>query len=216
MTEKRFNYLFRDMKIIENLIDEKQYFKEKQFKNQIVIHHTAGASSAINTIHGWNCNAEKVGTSFVIDGAGNIFKAFAPEYWAYHLGLKSIQNTQLNKNSIGIEICNWGQLVFKEGKFYNYVNKEVPESEVIKLPKFRGFEYYHRYNDFQLASLKQLLQDLCSTFKIETHYNEDMWDISQNALSGKNGIYTHVSYRADKNDCSPQPKLIELLKNLDK
>jgi hypothetical protein len=41
-----------------------------------------------------------------------------------------------------------------------------------------------------------------------------MWDISANALKGVNGIYTHVSYRSDKNDCSPQFNLIETLKTL--
>ena len=41
-----------------------------------------------------------------------------------------------------------------------------------------------------------------------------MWDISPNALSGINGIYTHVSYRSDKNDMSPQINLIEMLKTL--
>jgi len=196
------------------MLTDNQYFKEKQFKNQIVIHHTAGGGNAVNVIHGWNFNPERVGTAFVIDGKGEVFKAFEPEYWAYHLGLKSGNNLTLNKGSIGIEICNWGQLLLKDGKYYNYVNKEVPSNEVIKLPKFRGFEYYHAYNDLQLASLKELLNYLCDKFSIDKKYKSDMWDISANALLGKNGIYTHVSYRADKNDCTPQPKLIDLLKTL--
>lgn len=214
MQIRRANYLFKDMKITDNLIDENQYFKESQIKRQIVIHHTAGGSSAVNAIHGWNCNAEKIGTAFVIDGGGNIFKAFDSKYWAYHLGLKTASNVALNKASIGIEICSWGQLIFKDGKYYNWVNKEVPETEVVKLPKFRGFEYFHKYNDFQIASLKSLLLDLCAEYKIEKHYNEDMWDISLNAMAGKNGIYTHVSYRNDKADCNPQPNLINMLKSL--
>ena len=95
------------------MLKDNQYFKEKQFKNQIVIHHTAGSGKAANVIHGWDFNAERVGTAFVIDASGEVAKAFEPEYWAYHLGLKSISNSQLNKNSIGIEICNWGQLIKK-------------------------------------------------------------------------------------------------------
>lgn len=197
------------------MLKENQYFKEKQFKNQIVIHHTAGGGNADNVIHGWNFNPERVGTAYLIDSKGEVIKAFEPEYWAYHLGLKSISNSQLNKNSIGIEICNWGQLIKKADKYFNYVNKEVPESEVVQLKKFRGFEYYHKYNDAQIESLKKLLSELCATFGIQKHYNSDMWDISQNALSGKNGIYTHVSYRSDKNDCAPQINLIEMLKTLE-
>ena len=200
--------------MINNIIDSKQYFKEVQIKRQIVIHHTAGGNSAVNTIHGWTFTPEKVGTAFVIDGKGNIYKAFEPEHWAYHLGLKTTSNLALNKASIGIEMCNWGQLILKEGKYYNYINKEVPESEVVQIAKFRGFEYYHKYNDAQIESLRKLILELAAKFAIPLDYNSDMWDISQNALAGKKGIYTHVSYRSDKNDCSPQFNLINMLKGL--
>jgi N-acetyl-anhydromuramyl-L-alanine amidase AmpD len=196
------------------MINDNQYFKEKQFKNQIVIHHTAGGSNADNVMHGWNFNVERIATAYLIDGLGVIKQAFEPEYWAYHLGLKSGNNLSLNKGSIGIEVCNWGQLIKKGDKYYNYINKEVPENEVVFLKKFRGFEYYHKYNDLQLASLKKLLNELCAKFAINKKYNSDMWDISPNALKGVNGIYTHVSYRSDKNDMSPQINLIEVLKTL--
>jgi N-acetyl-anhydromuramyl-L-alanine amidase AmpD len=196
------------------MINNDQYFREKQFKNQIVIHHTASGPNADNVIHGWNFTEMRVGTAYVIDGEGVIKQAFEPEYWAYHLGLRTGSNLSLNKGSIGIEICNWGQLIKKKDKYYNYVNREVPESEVVQLKKFRGFEYFHKYNDLQLATLKKLLQELCVKFAINKRYNSDMWDISANALKGVNGIYTHVSYRSDKADCSPQFNLIETLKSL--
>lgn len=196
------------------MLKDNQYFKEKQFKNQIVIHHTAGSGKAANVIHGWDFNAERVGTAFVIDASGEVAKAFEPEYWAYHLGLKTASNVPLKKASIGIEVCNWGQLIKKGDKYFNYVNTEVPESEVVQIAKFRGFEYYHKYNDDQLSSLKALVLELCAKFGIDKKYNNDMFDISPNALSGMNGIYTHVSYRTDKNDMSPQFNLIEMLKSL--
>ena len=196
------------------MLNNDQYFKEKTFKNQIVLHHTAGSGNAENVIHGWNFNPERVGAAFVIDSKGEVFKAFEPEFWAYHLGLKTAENGKLNKGSIGIEVCNWGQLIKKGNQYFNYLNKVVPENEVVQIKKFRGFEFYHKYNDLQLLALKKLLLELCAKFGIATTYNNDMWDISQNALSGSNGIYTHVSYRTDKNDMSPQINLIEMLKNL--
>lgn len=214
MTERRVDYLFKDMKITDNLLPDNQYYKEKTFKKQIVLHHTAGGSSAVNTIHGWTCNPEKVGTAFVIDGAGQIFRAFDPDYWAHHLGLKTATNTALNKASIGIEVCNWGQLVLKDGKFYNYVNKEVHADQVVKISKFRCFEYYHKYTDAQLESLKWLIQELCAKYSIDRKYNAGMFELNSEALAGNNGIYTHVSYRADKNDMSPQPNLINVLKSI--
>lgn len=202
------------MTIIDNLLDESQYFKDPQNKTQIVLHHTAGGPNAKNVIHGWNFNPEKVGTAYVIDGDGTIYKAFDPENWAYHLGLKTDSNLSLNKRSIGIEVCNWGQLIEKDGKYWNYVNKEVQADQVVQMQKFRGFELYHRYNEKQLASLKELVLSLADRFKIPTDYRSDMWDISADAMSGKAGIYTHVSYRTDKNDMSPQTELIQMLKEL--
>jgi hypothetical protein len=41
-----------------------------------------------------------------------------------------------------------------------------------------------------------------------------MWDISKKGLSGIPGVYTHNSYRKDKSDISPQPKMIAMLKSL--
>ena len=199
------------------MLKDTQYFKEKTLKTQIVIHHTAGGGNAENVIHGWDFNPERVATAFVIDSKGEVFKAFEPEFWAYHLGLKTSQNLSLNKGSIGIELCNWGQLIKKsDGLFYNYVNKVVPENEVAVIKKFRGFEFYHKYNDLQIESLRKLILELTAKFAINKKYNSDMWDISPNAILGKNGIYTHVSYRLDKNDCSPQINLITMLQNLDK
>jgi N-acetyl-anhydromuramyl-L-alanine amidase AmpD len=200
--------------MIEKILNNDQYFKEKTLKTQIVLHHTAGGGNAENVIHGWNFNQERVATAFVIDSKGEVFKAFEPEFWAYHLGLKTNFNVPLNKGSIGIEVCNWGQLIKKGNEFYNYVNKVVPENEVVQIKKFRGFEYYHKYNDAQIESLRKLLLELCAKFGISKRYNSDMWDISKNALGGFNGIYTHVSYRIDKNDMSPQINLIEMLKIL--
>lgn len=199
------------------MLKDNQYFKTKHTKTQIVLHHTAGGPNGDNVLHGWNFNPERIGTAYIIDGDGKVIKAFEPEFWAYHLGLKTASNEALNKSSIGIEVCNWGQLIKKpDGKFYNYINKEVPPSEVVQIKKFRGFEFYHKYNDAQIESLRKLILELSAKFAINTEYNGDMWDISQNALNGKNGIYTHVSYRADKNDMSPQFNLIQMLQNLNK
>jgi hypothetical protein len=128
------------------------------------------------------------------------------------LGLKTNSNSELNKHSIGIEICNWGQLIEKNGKYYNYINKEVPPEQVVQMPKFRGFEYYHEYNTKQLYALECLILELSKQFNIDLTYHNDMWDLSTNAMAGQNGVYTHVSYRKDKNDMAPQSGLIDMLK----
>jgi hypothetical protein len=42
-----------------------------------------------------------------------------------------------------------------------------------------------------------------------------MFDINIKALDGTNGTWTHTSFRSDKNDCSPQPKLIKMLQEIE-
>ena len=195
------------------LLTKDQFFDEKCVKTQIVLHHTASGPSAQNVIHGWQYNADKIGTAFVIDGSGEIYKAFEEDRWAYHLGLKASNNMRLQQGSIGIEICNWGQLILKDGKYLNYINKEVPASEVVELD-YRGFKYYHAYTDAQIDSVKNLLIVLCEKYGIPKTHFEIMFDVNTSALSGTPGIWAHTSYRTDKVDINPQPKIIEMLKNL--
>lgn len=217
-------------KIDQDNLTPDQYFKEdcSALKKQIVLHHTAGGPSAENTVHGWQFTTERVGTAFLIDADGVIHQAFGSKYWAYHIAFSRNTNkvpefyhnftreTNIAKGSIGIEICNWGQLIQKkDGEFYNYINNIVPKDQVIELETpHRGYKFFHKYNDKQLASLKELLVYLCATYNIDKTYDHGIWDINTRALDGDNGIFAHVSYRSDKVDVNPQPKLIELLKTL--
>jgi|GEM_PF-2189268 len=210
-----------------------EYIQTATTKKQIVLHHTAGNSSGVNTIKHWNSDKRgRIATCVVISGKntsnsydGEICQAFSSKYWAYHLGVKAevfasknVVYQRLDKISIGIEICNWGSLKKIGDKFYNYVNREVPKDEVCTLKvAYKGNKYYHKYTDAQIESVRQLLVYWNEIYGIPLDYiEEDMWEVSENALSGKAGIYTHNSYRYDKSDISPQPKMIQMLKNLKK
>jgi hypothetical protein len=154
---------------------------------------------------------------------GEICQAFSSKFWAYHLGIKpdvfrsrGIKYQSLDKISIGVEICNWGPLEKVGNKFFNYVDREVPFDQVCELEKpYKGYKYYHAYTDAQIESVRQLLLYWKDVYKIDLTYREqDMWQVSDRALKGENGVYTHNSYRKDKTDISPQPKMIEMLKSL--
>jgi N-acetyl-anhydromuramyl-L-alanine amidase AmpD len=202
-------------KIIQVKFPDNQFYKEVHTKNQVVIHHTVSGANPTNVINAWTTNAERVATAFVIGGDGTIAQAFSSKYWAHHLGLKKPNNTILNQQSIGIEVCNWGGITEKEGKFYTAYNKEIAQEHLIDYGKtWRGYRYFHRYTAAQIESLRQLLVYLCDTYKISKEYHPTMWDIDTEALKGKNGVFTHVTYRADKSDMHPQPELIEMLKGL--
>ncbi|MEM6264419.1 MAG: N-acetylmuramoyl-L-alanine amidase [Bacteroidota bacterium] len=141
------------------------------------------------------------------------------------------QNTKLNKESMGIELASWGPLKkMKNGRFapvdhYNsvmkkhekesFITRSLPASQVIKYPKeYRGFTYFERYTDNQLESTRQLLVYLCDKYNIPTKVDESIFKLSEKALQGDKGIFTHTSVRADKSDCHPQPELIDMLKSL--
>jgi hypothetical protein len=220
-------------KIKQVPLSEKQFIKEETKKLQIVLHHTAGNSSAPATIKMWDADDRgRIATCITISGKGlskdtfdgEICQAFSSKFWAYHLGIKpdvfranAIPYRSLDPLAIGIEICNWGPLTLKnDGKFYNYVDRVVPADQVCILEKpYKGFTYYHAYTDAQIESVRQLLVYWNKVHGIPLDYKEaDMWSVSTNALKAVPGVYTHNSYRKDKSDISPQPKMITMLKSL--
>lgn len=201
-----------------------QFFNEDTEKKQIYLHHTAGGGNAELVYKWWSSNPERVATCVVIGENGDIVQGFSSKKWAYHLGLKTntfkefkLPFKSLDKISIGVELCCWGNLNEIDGKFYNYVNREVDPKKVITLDKpFRGFEHWYNYSDEQINSLKELLLYWGKTYDIPLDYNEDIFSVNARALSGDKGIYTHNSVRKDKVDIYPHPKLIEMLKSLKK
>jgi N-acetyl-anhydromuramyl-L-alanine amidase AmpD len=218
-------------KIKQVPLKESQYFKEDVTKKQIVLHHTAGNSSGIHTIQNWNVDDRgRIATCVTISGPGNktsidgeICQAFSSKHWAYHLGVKQevfrawkVPYTELDKHSIGIEICNWGQLDLENGKFINYVDREVPTDQVTTLETpYKGYKYFHKYSDAQIESVKNLLLYWKDTYKIDLKYDyNQLFSVNTKALKGENGLFTHNSYRKDKIDIYPCPRMIAMLKSL--
>lgn len=119
-------------------------------------------------------------------------------------------------HSVGIEICNWGQLVVKNGKFITYAGTSVPESQVVEYDQpYRGFRFYHRYTDAQLANTRELLRYLGEKYQIPLEFKGMvMFDIDSRCLMGDAGVWTHTSCRPDKFDVHPQREMIEMLKSL--
>lgn len=210
---------------------KEQYIQEEHPKIQIYLHHTAGNSNGFDVYRFWESNPERIATCVTVCGKpkstdsfedGRIVQGYSSKKWAYHLGLKestfqkfNLPYKSLDKISIGIEICNWGQLTRKDGKFYTHANTVVSEENVVELSQpHRGFKYFHAITNNQIVSTEKLLRYWGQTYDIPLKYNEDIWDVNTRALKGESGVFTHNSVRFDKVDVSPQPKLIEMLKSL--
>jgi N-acetyl-anhydromuramyl-L-alanine amidase AmpD len=218
-------------KIFQAPLNNSEYIREKFPKKQIVLHHTAGNSSGKNVASAWNRDKRgRIGTCVLISGKGSknsydgeIVQCFSSRYWAYHLGVraevfeaKKLSWKNLDRLSIGVEICNWGQLEKRGDQYYTYVDSIVPADEVCELDvPYKGHKYFHAYTDAQIESLRQLLVFWNRNYKMEITYKpENMWQVSTDALKGQMGLFTHNSYRKDKIDVYPQPKLIEMLRAL--
>lgn len=216
--------------IMQVPFSDNEYIKEESLKKQIYLHHTAGNASGVSTFRQWDADSRgRIATCVCIsgkgakEGDGRIVQGFSSKYWAYHLGAKAaifeaydIPYKNLDKISIGVEICAWGQLEERGGKFYNYVNREVAKEDVCTLDQpYKKYTHFHKYTDEQIRSVENLLRYWAEHYDISIPYSEkDMWDVSMNALNGVEGLYTHNSVRKDKIDIFPQPEMIQMLKSL--
>ena len=220
----------KDIKQLTLSSDE--FIGEITKKNQIVLHHTAGNSSGVAVRNAWeNDKRGRIATCVIISGKGakdtkdgEIIQCFSSRHWAYHLGVKQevfkthgLEFQNLDKHSIGVEICNWGWLKKDEqGNFRTYVNTIVSPEDVIELDKpFKGHKFWHNYTDAQIESVKNLLLYWRDIYGINLKADYDqLFNVNTKALSGTNGLYTHNSYRKDKSDIYPHPKLLEMLYSL--
>lgn len=212
-----------------------KYYSNVTDKKQIVLHHTVSNPNDIKgDIRWWLKNKKRVSTHIIIPTNGIPYQLFSSKYWAHHLGIPSsflkehgfddykTRNVKLNKESISIELDNWGGLKQVGEDLYEtvYGNKlNIPQSEIMYFPNgFRGFNYYQKYTVDQIKTVGELLLFWGKKYNIPLDYNEDMWDVSKNALGGKEGVWSHVSYRKpiDKQDCFPQTELKDMLKIIGK
>jgi N-acetyl-anhydromuramyl-L-alanine amidase AmpD len=193
-------------KIKQARLKESQFFAELSLKTQIYLHHTAGGGNAEAVSRYWNGNTERIATAFIIGADGLIVQCFSSKHWAWHLGVgqkefkaQGVPYKNLNKTSVGIEVCNWGYLKEKNGHFYNYVNARVPDSMVTTLETpYKGYKHWYKYTDAQIESTRQLLVYLCETYDIPKDYRSEIFGLDKEAFKNTKGIYTHNSVRKDK------------------
>jgi hypothetical protein len=184
---------------------------------QICLHDLAGTVNG--SLNWWQRDGQPVNTPIIIGRDGKATQIYHSMRWGYALGLDHNRRMEVEEQTISVELEAWGWLTLKDGKYYNWVNQEVPAAEVCTMDKaWRGFKYFHAYTPEQIETTRLLCLHWGEKYGIPLHYKEnELWNVSDNARFAKvGGVYTHASFRRDKTDISPQPAIIEMLKGLNK
>jgi len=211
-----------------------EYVEHPTQKEYLFLHHTAGWNNPYRVVDMWGSDARgRIGTQYIIGGInprsgddsydGTVLRCFDDEHYAWHLGGV---DRYMHKHSIGIEVCNFGQLTKKGNEFYTYANTKVNPDQVTTLDRpFRGYKYWHKYSDKQIASLRDLIIYVTELHGISRHVGlqerlthmspRDAFDYYDEAKFGEvKGILSHTSVRPDKFDMFPQDNLVDMLMGL--
>lgn len=182
---------------------ETYFYQTKTEKKSICLHFTVGnIMSDIATLTKADTH---VSVSYVVDRSGNIYELFPDSYWSYHLGSGAVGgNAAVSKQSIGIEISNYGPLDMKDGKLVDaYGNVYCRESEtgLYHRHDYRGKKYFASMSDVQIAATASLVRYLCDVHGIPavTSSSDGTFDTPATAL-GFSGIFMHSNVRKDKFD----------------
>ena len=215
------------------LIINKHYLPQGEYKEGpikpewVFLHHTAGWNNPYNTIDNWGRDTRgAISTEFVLGGPsvkgnddkydGVMVQAFPEGNYGWHLGNNGSQT--MHKNSVAIEVCNFGYI--KDGK--TYAGTRVEESQIVTLSKpFKGYKTWHRYSDKQIEILHKWILWIGERDGIDIRAGlpalvkqkgADAFEFNEDAYYGKvKGLWTHTNTRKDKFDMFPQQELIDML-----
>jgi N-acetyl-anhydromuramyl-L-alanine amidase AmpD len=185
-----------------------QYIAEPSEKSLITIHNT-GSLTAQSSFNYWASNIERVGTCYIVDRQPAIYEVFPPDCWAW--GMKAGEANE--KRAIQIEIVNAGPLKLVGDRlnwwpenFSRSLCKISDTDQYVKLDKpWRGYQYWHRYPDAQINAVADLVQQICTTFRIpKTTGNLGLGEVwGWQFLSTFKGIIGHHNIRFEKVDPGP-------------
>jgi len=219
------------LQIEQYFLPSGEYLEGPTKKEYVFIHHTAGWHKPKQVVDSWGRDTRgRVATEFVLGGQsvkgnddrfdGQMIQCIPEGGYGWHLG--KCGSRYMHTNSVGVEVCAFGQL--KNGK--TYVGTPVVESQICTLDKpFRRYTQFHKYSDTQIINLKKWLLWIAERDDIDIRKGLVEWihqkgahhafEFNQDAYDGKiKGLLTHTNTRKDKMDMFPQPELIDMLISL--
>ena len=206
------------MKIINKFLPASSYTAVNTAKKRICLHHTVSSPLSIDGDVATFAAGRNIATQYIIAGDGTIFQLIPENYWAHHLGMKVANNTQLNQETIGIEIDAWGGLVKNGDQFMNAYGKAIDSKLPVEMIQggFRGYLHYQEYFPAQIEALHDLLLELSIRHKISFNSSNSLNKSLNfqyipptvgNDGGYPSGLYSHTNFRADKSDVYPAKRL---------
>ena len=215
------------------------YVSEVVGKIGVCIHHTVSDGNPESVVHQWNVDSRgAVGTHFVIgrkmdngntEHDGKIIQCMDLEtQWAYHLatnrmGFSSTHNRNANKYYVGIELCSWGCLDKRGGKYYILgTDREIPAEEVEVLDDpWRTYKYWHKYTLNQMHALRSLLLALngqaglnLDSRPYDPPVNWQWFNLDWEAMAMRRKITIHSNFEYGKYDACPSTEMAAMLRSL--
>lgn len=218
--------------IHKHYLPKNEYVKGPIKNHYIFIHHTAGWEDPYKCIDSWGKDDRgAIASEFVLGGQkvttgddthdGVMVQAFPDGNQGWHLGKTG--SGVMNRQSVGIELCNFGYLT---SELKTYAGQKAHESQVCKLKEpFKGYTNWHNYSDKQIDELEKWLKFVADRDNIDLRIGLVQWikkygptkafEFQEDAYYGKvKGLLSHTNVRRDKFDCYPHPKLVEMLLKL--
>jgi hypothetical protein len=240
------------LQILKNYLPKGEYFDGPVPKRWLFLHHTAGWDDPNGAVSTWGYdNRGAVATEFVLGGQsilgnrtqfdGVLLQVFPRGGYGWHLGTG---NDAMHRESVGIEVCNFGQLTkggfqrydatqkkyiwaaLKPNSFYTYVGTEAHPSQIVELAQpFRGFKFWHRYSDKQVEVLKEFILYIGNRDNIDIRKGIVEQIKAKGAVAAFDmvniplcrntpGMWLHTNVMAGKVDLFPQPEVIDMLLSL--
>lgn len=144
----------------------KKFSQGKNICDFIIIHYTA-ADTALSSHNNFQNPETKVSWHLTIDQNAVVHQLYDFRKITWHAGKSSWRTAtqsydQMNPVSIGIELVNAGPLLFKNGSYYTWYNKMIPDSMVFFDANGNP---WHAFTHNQLQTAWNICSVLCKEYK---------------------------------------------------
>ena len=189
-----------------------QWYAEPQRKTHIVWHGTQGRTAktpyhghpgrATSSIDGWNDSPDHVGTPYLIDRDGTIYRTFKNDAeWIYHLGLKGTGG-HYDKASVGIELANELELKKKDDSYYAFdrISDDSRYIGDVVRANWREQQYFAALDRAQVDGAIELTLDICARHQIPKRFFYPSTQFDEIHCFEVASIVCHSNCREDKTD----------------